>query len=183
MKRVLYLALSPPFEDEDDDVQKASIDRAAHGAATSLRNDLAEPTARQKHAGNYPKGHLTIGGLSVSIENPAGSKRRPEWPTLRSHYGYIRLTRGADGEQVDCFVRVGTDESWSGPVFVVDQVKLDGSFDEHKVMIGWRSRQKAIAAYLVNFTLGWQLGEVTRLDWADFKAWVETGWQTEPVAE
>ncbi|MEZ5386482.1 MAG: LPD1 domain-containing protein [Prosthecobacter sp.] len=72
---------------------QSGIDDAAHEAATSPRNDLPEPTPAQKEAGNYAKGHVRIGGHDISIENPAGSKRRPEWPALKDHYGYIRSVR------------------------------------------------------------------------------------------
>jgi len=97
------------------------VDRAAHEAATSPRNDLPEPTAAQKEAGNYAKGHVSIGGHEISIENPAGSRRRPEWPVLRDHYGYLKGTKGADGDQVDVFVKPGTLADYAGPVFVVRQ--------------------------------------------------------------
>ncbi len=51
---------------------------AAQEAATSLSNDLPEPTEAQKLAGNYRKGHARINGHDISIENPAGTRRRPE---------------------------------------------------------------------------------------------------------
>ena len=75
---------------------RAAVTAAAHEAATSQRNDLAAPTEAQIEAGNYKKGHVRINGLDISIENPAGSKRRPEWPALQNHYGYIKGTIGKD---------------------------------------------------------------------------------------
>lgn len=174
----------PPDEagDFDPAVHKMSIDRDAHTAATSSRNDLPQPTDKQKHAGNYPKGHITVGGIDISIENPKGTRRRPKWETLKAHYGYIKLTTGADGDQIDVFVREGTDENYTGPVYVIDQY-IDGQFDEHKCMIGWLSQQKACAAYLASYQDGWQLGPVTRWSWKKFKAWVEERQHTEPVAK
>ena len=157
-------------------------DRAAHQAATSYLNLLPQPTEAQRHAGNYPKGHVSVGGLDVSIENPAGSHRRPEWPELRSHYGYIRRTEGADGEHVDCFVRVGTPEDYSGPVHVIDQ-HVGGEYDEHKCMIGWENADEARTAYLENYERGWPgIGGFTTLTMDDFKAWLAEGDTTKPLS-
>ncbi len=68
---------------------------AADEAATSPNNDLPEPTATQKQAGNYRKGHVSVQGLSLAIENPKGSVRRgtdpdgKEWShAMSDHYGY-----------------------------------------------------------------------------------------------
>ena len=44
----------------------------------------------------------------------------------------------------------------SDMVYVVDQVNTDGSFDEHKVMIGFSSLEDARSAYLSNYEDGWQ---------------------------
>lgn len=169
------LALRRPF------VLK-SVDRDAHAAATSYLNLKPQPTDDQKRAGNYPKGHVRIGGLDVSIENPAGSHRRPEWPTLKSHYGYIRRTVGADGDHVDAFVRVGTPEDYAGPVHVVNQV-VGGKFDEHKVMLGWENADEARAAYLENYERGWLgIGSMVTLPMNEFKAWLAEGDTTRPIA-
>ena len=157
-------------------------DRAAHQAATSPLNLKPQPTEDQKHAGNYPKGHLRIAGMDISIENPAGSHRRPEWPELKSHYGYIRRTEGADGDHVDCFVRTGCAEDYAGPVHVVNQVKPDGSFDEHKVILGHETAEGARTAYLENYERGWQgLGSMVSLPIDEFKAWLAEGDTTKPL--
>ena len=54
------------------------VEAAAAEAATSPANTLPEPTEPQKEAGNYKKGHLSLHGLDISIENPRGSERDPE---------------------------------------------------------------------------------------------------------
>lgn len=137
-----------------------TIDEAAHEAATSPRNDLAEPTEAQKEAGNYKLGHAVIGGQEISIENPAGSKRRPEWPVLKDHYGYLKGTMGQDGDHVDIFVKPGTPADYAGPVHVVRQNvvengKATGKLDEYKVMMGYPTAEEARSAYLRNYTKGW----------------------------
>lgn len=150
-----------------------TVDTAAHEAATSPNNELAEPTQPQKEAGNYQKGHVAIGGLDVSIENPAGSKRHPDWPALKSHYGYVKGTVGAGKDHVDVFVKQGTTADYQGPVFVVNQHKPDGNFDEHKAVIGVATEAEARAEYLSNYEKGWKHGrDIVKFDNPQaFKEW------------
>lgn len=169
------------------------IDDAAHGAATSPKNDLAPPTKDQEIAGNYQKGHFKIeaGGLDISIENPQGSTRSgvdPEtgqgWSQeLKSHYGYIKRTVGADGEQVDAFVKEETPKSYNGPVFVVNQNKADGSFDEHKVMIGFPTPKEALHGYSENYAADQSrpgsMAEFSSPE--EFKSWLKTADLSKPA--
>lgn len=148
------------------------IAAAAHEAATSPRNDIPLPTEAQIKVGNYRKGHVSLNGLDISIENPAGSKRRPEWPALKNHYGYIRGTIGKDKDHVDVFMTDRAEDP-NLPVFVVDQVDKDGTFDEHKVVMGARDEAEARKTYLANYSNGWTgLGAITRMPQNEFKAWV-----------
>ena len=55
------------------------------------------PTDAQKEAGNYKKGHITLDGYDITIENPKGSTRSgvdangQSWSvTMNNDYGYIR---------------------------------------------------------------------------------------------
>jgi len=159
-----------------------SVTEAAHEAATSQRNDLDAPTEAQIEAGNYKKGHVRINGLDISIENPAGSKRRPEWPALKNHYGYLKGTVGADKDHVDVFLTDrATDPSL--PVFVVDQVYRDGTFDEHKVVLGADNETAARQTYLDNYAKGWTgLGAITQMTQDQFKAWVSDAAMTKKPA-
>ncbi len=159
------------------------VDEAAHDAATSDLNALRKPTEAQARAGNYRKGHTRIAGLAIAIENPAGSKRRPEWPTLVAHYGYVKRTEGADGDAVDVFIQPSTPEDWDGEVFVIDQPNAAGGFDEHKCMLGYASRQEAVDAYLAHYPSGWRLGPVTAVSVTDFKAWLRDADTTKPMAD
>lgn len=169
---------------------QSQVDEAAHAAQTSPLAGAIEPTEGQKAAGNYRKGHARVAGLDISIENPEGSERRGTDPggkpwvnRMAGHYGYVRRTEGADGDQVDVFLKPGTDEDYSGPVFVVDQVDpKDGKFDEHKVMVGYSSQQEAEQAYLASYTPGWKgMGKVTPMDVPTFKRWLK-GDTTKPAA-
>lgn len=136
------------------------------------------PSKKQVAAGNYRKGKCSIHGLTISIENPAGTVRKKGWKPLSAHYGYILRTEGRDGEHVDCFIGPNPN---SEVVFVVDQVHESGRFDEHKVMIGWSSKRAAKKAYLANYPTGWKCGPITAMTVDQFKAWLEDGDTTSRV--
>lgn len=161
---------------------QAPVDIAAAQSPSSPTNNLPAPTDAQKEAGNYRKPLARIGGVDVRIENEAGTRRRPEWPKLKAHYGYVPRTEASDGDGVDVFVRPGTPDTFDGPVFVIDQVKPDGSFDEAKVMLGWDNRSGAIATYRAAYTKGWKVGPVTQMTMAEFKAWLRDGDTTKALA-
>ncbi|HFF6187710.1 TPA: PLxRFG domain-containing protein [Stenotrophomonas maltophilia] len=145
---------------------------AAAEAATNPQNDLPAPTDAQKEAGNYKKGHVRINGHDISIENPAGSQRDPRWPALKNHYGYFKGTVGKDKDHVDVFMTDRAEDP-ALPVYVVDQVNKDGSFDEHKVIMGTASEQEARDTYLANYSKGWTgLGGIKQMSQEQFKAWV-----------
>lgn len=147
------------------------------------------PSEAQKEAGNYKKGHLKLDGYDVTIENPKGSVRSGkdangnEWSvTMNNDYGYIRGTEGVDGDHIDVFL---SDNPELGDVFVIDQVNPDGSFDEHKVMYGFKSALAAKRAYLANYSEGWTgLGKITRVSKEEFKKWIDSSnRKTKPFAD
>lgn len=147
------------------------------------------PSEAQKEAGNYKKGHIKINGFDVTIEQPAGSVRSgkdangKEWSvTMNNTYGYIRGTKGVDGDHIDVFL--GPDMN-SDMVYVVDQVNTDGSFDEHKVMMGFSSLEDARSAYLSNYEEGWQgLGNIIGVALDEFKKWIDSSIRkTKPFSE
>lgn len=149
------------------------------------------PTEGQKAAGNYKKGHVKIDGYDVTIENPAGSERsgvdengKPWSVKMNNSYGYIRGTEGKDGDHIDVFLS-GNMQGWNGTVYVIDQVKPDGTFDEHKVMYGFNSEKDARDAYLANYSEGWKgLGNITAVSREEFKQWVDSSHRkTKPFAE
>ncbi|MBU3813567.1 MAG: hypothetical protein H9791_03540 [Candidatus Bacteroides intestinipullorum] len=149
----------------------------------------ANPTDAQKEAGNYRKGHITLDGYDITIENPKGSTRSgvdangQSWSvTMNNDYGYIRGTEGVDGDHIDVFL---SDDPTTGEVYVIDQVNADGAFDEHKVMYGFKSALAAKRAYLANYSPGWQgLGTITEVSKEEFKKWVESSHRkTKPFAE
>lgn len=139
------------------------------------------PTAAQQAAGNYAKGKISWQGLTISLENPRGSTRSGTAPdgtpwstTMRHDYGYFLGSEGKDGDHVDVFL--GPTPA-SELVFIVDQLDpATGKFDEHKVLVGFTSREEAEAGYLANYAKGWPgLGQLVAFTVPQFKTWLATG--------
>ena len=152
---------------------------------------VAEPTDGQKEAGNYTKGHIKFQGLDITIENPKGSVRSGVSPdgqfwevTMPATYGYIKRSKGKDGDQVDVYVG---DQVDAPTAFVIDQVNPeDRKLDEHKVMLGFGSRESALDTYRQAFSDGsaeQRIGGITEMPMQDFKAWVERGKRSRPVSK
>ncbi len=164
-----------------DSSQPATIGEQIAEAEAEVNTN---PTDGQKKAGNYKKGHVQVGTFDVTIENPKGSKRSgtdadgKKWETTMTHtYGYICGTQGVDGDHIDVYISSDID-GWNGrKVFVVDQYNPDGSFDEHKVMLGFNDKDEAFEAYLSNYEAGWENGrrlDVTAVNLDDFEKWIES---------
>jgi hypothetical protein len=152
--------------------------------AAAAEADPDAATEAQKEAGNYKKGHLSIGGLDFAIENPAGTVRHGKLK-LRDHYGYIKRTVGKDGDQVDVFINSKAQEDWAGDVYIVDQLDPESkNFDEHKVMFGYNNLIDARRAYKRNFNKDWKgAGAVTKMTLDEFKSWLaEPGANDKPAA-
>lgn len=183
----------PATEPEGDGTRDAPIkvDAPEHVEAAGEQVE-AEPTEAQAEAGNYKKGHVKMHGLDITIENPKGSTRRGTSPDgtkweadLAAHYGYVKRTEGADGDQVDVFIG---DDPQSESVFIIDQVEVDGEpkFDEHKVMLGFNDSDTALQAYVDSFSDGKgveRAGELSETTIDEFKRWLEHEDTTKPFGD
>lgn len=148
-------------------------------AALTHRN----PSEAQKIAGNYRKGRVRLHGLEISIENPCGSFRTGTgadgkvWRCrLPAHYGDIKRTEAADGDNVDAFI--GPHHK-SPLVYVIDQHDADhGGYDEAKVMLGFATPAQAKHTYLRAFSDGKardRLGAMHEMTVAQLKEWFKDG--------
>lgn len=175
-----------PQENRLKNSTKSAVESASAEVETS-------PSEAQKKAGNYKMGHVKVGAFDITIENPKGSERSgtdangKKWSVkMNNTYGYIRGTEGVDGDHIDVFLAEDMDK-WDGKyVFVVDQYNPDGTFDEHKVMLGFNSMEEARSAYLSNYEKGWENGRrivVARIKTDDFQKWVDSSHRkTKPFA-
>ena len=163
-----------------EELSKEEIDQRANEADIN-------PSDAQKEAGNYKMGHVRVRGFDITIENPVGSKRyygkdKKKYNVMQNHYGYFTKTKGKDGDQVDVFI--GPDVERFEKVYVVDQ-KMNGKFDESKVMFGFSSKKEAKAAYFSNFDKNWHgFMHITGVSLTTFKKWLYRGRkQRQPFAD
>ena len=178
-------------EKSADSVEDKSLAAKIEAASAEVNTN---PTEAQKEAGNYKKGHVQVGTFDITIEQPQGSVRKgkdadgKEWESkMNNTYGYIRGAVGVDGDHIDVFLSNDID-GWNGrKVFVVDQYNPDGSFDEHKVMLGFNDQDEAKSDYLANYENGWEDGrriDVTAVNLDDFEKWIESSKRkTKPFGE
>jgi len=153
----------------------------------------AEPpkSPEQAEAGNYRKGHIRLHGLDISIETPKGQVRsgtdesgKPWSVAMPAHYGYIRRSAGADGDQIDLYVGPNLD---SPRVFVIDQLDpKTRAHDEHKVFLGFASDWQVSETYDKTFddgSAGKRLGAITEMSIEEFRDWIRSPRETKkPVA-
>ena len=193
-------AETPTTSSEGKGKEKASTEQGNDEKSVGNQIEAAsaevntEPTEAQKEAGNYKKGHVQVGTFDITIEQPQGSVRKgtdadgKQWENkMNNTYGYIRGTVGVDGDHIDVFLSNDID-GWDGrKVFVVDQYNPDGSFDEHKVMLGFNDTDEAKGDYLANYEPGWENGrriDVSAVNLEDFEKWIESSKRkTKPFSE
>lgn len=107
---------------------------------------------------------LKWNGLEIGVENLPGDRRHDK--VLKSGYGHIRGTKGADGMALDVYFHPSAfgweasrpkrdgqdvpnpDIKTSDKLFKITQLDQNGNFDEHKYMAGYASKTAAKQAYL-----------------------------------
>ena len=138
----------------------------------------------QDTAGNFKKEHEKIHGVPVAIEVKEGHDRVKYKPdgSLKfkakqyADYGAILGTKDADGMNTDVMVGPHKD---SDKAYIIDQRKHStGKFDEHKVMLGFNKRKKAIKAYTKSYADRHgkdRVQDVVKTDIAGLKKWLKHG--------
>ncbi|EKS06916.1 ParB N-terminal domain-containing protein [Leptospira santarosai] len=164
------------FQKDSEEKEKNRTDKSVF--LSPISNILkSEPNLSQVRACNYKKTHIRI---PITIENKKGSYRSGTdtngntWRNKLYHdYGYIKRTKDANGDHVDVFI--GPDRE-SRVVFVINQQTQNGSFDEHKCMLGFHDEKAARAGYLKNYNKNWKgLGSIATLTISQFEEWLEFG--------
>ena len=151
----------------------ASADEIAEAAAAAEGHTASEA---QIEANNYKKGHISnLQGMKISIENEAGTRRRPEWPPLAHTYGDIVGTVAADGDPVDVFIKKDVDIPVDNPIYVINQNDQGtDNFDEIKVMVGFSSMEDARKGYLDSYTEDFDgFGSIVEATAEEFNAWLK----------
>lgn len=162
---------------------------AAHVDRAAAKTD-PDPSPEQAEAGNYRKGKIRLHGLEIAIENRKGGYRKgidkdgKAWKVkMPAHYGDVKRTEGKDGDPVDV---------WIGPnpeselVWIINQQDpKTKAFDEHKVMLGFTDKKKAIETYDKAYEggLGPRLRQsVGATSIEGFKEWLKHGSQNKPFS-
>ncbi len=121
--------------------------------------------------------------LQLMIETEKGQTRRGNgWSVdMPADYGFIRGTSSAEGiyEQMDCFVGPNV----SAPMaFIIDGATPEGSFDEHKVMLGFHDLHEALACYRAAYHDMRRPMGVTPMDLNSLATWLASGDVTKPLS-
>lgn len=143
-------------------------------------------------AGNFKKEHEKIHGIPVAIEVKKGHERVKYQPGGKikfkakqyADYGAILGTKDADGMNTD--VMVGPHKG-SDKAYIIDQQKHDsGKFDEHKVLLGFKKRKKAIKAYTKSYADRHgkeRVKDVVKTDIKGLKKWLKHGNLDKPASK
>jgi hypothetical protein len=140
-----------------------------------FRRNPGEPSQAQAEADSYKKPRVKWRGLTIAIENPAGSVRRGtnrhgiSWEIrMRFDYGEVLGSMGVDGDPVDIYL--GPHLADAPMVYVVHQRRVNdwANYDEDKVMAGFLTEDEAKQAFLSNYNDPRFLGPVTAMPVDEF---------------
>ena len=125
------------------------------------------------------QGKTEVQGIPIAIENRRGSVRKGtspdghEWRTkMKYPYGYIKGTKGADGEEVDAYV--GPDKAAPAAFVVHQHCDTGKGYDEDKVMLGFASKLEAKNAFLAHYDSPKFLGPIKRVPMERLRELVES---------
>lgn len=148
----------------------------ARKVIAAARKADARATEAQRVAQNARTGLVHLHGLSIAIESPVGSIRRGvtkggrKWEcVVRAHYGRVRRTTNAEGEQVDVYIGPHPESQLA---FVVDKLDDEGNHEEVHLLLGFKNTTEAKKCYLSHYPDGWadkHVGEIRGLFVKDLK--------------
>jgi hypothetical protein len=163
------------FEGLANDVSEAHSTFIGRASARFARAQKPEPERAaggrvNKRSWRDLQHGIVVQGLPIAIEHAKGSIRhgmhhgKPWAVKMPADYGYFEHTNGADGDEVDVYVGP---HKMSPKVYVINQQDPEnGHFDEHKVMLGFASKEQAAATYKRGFSDGRgheRLGSITEM--------------------
>lgn len=119
-----------------------------------------------------------VHGLELEVETPRGAVRSGEgWAVaLPADYGFVRGVEGADGDEVDCFV--GPEPATDRDVWIFNTLDPEtGAFDEHKTMIGFKSKDDAVDCFKRAYhdDVVPRVHSIHRVSMDEFKRWLASG--------
>lgn len=189
-RRVAKAKFSTPKDDKKianpgnlDSPKLAEPSPLMRALLNNFDRDLADPgwRKREKTAEEHKlQGHINFQGIDIAVENQKGSVRSGtdkdgnKWRTvMKIPYGYLKGTKGADGEEVDVYVGPNKE---APNAYVVHQHKSDGKgFDEDKILIGMDSEEEARAMYLKHYDDPKFLGPISTVPIEKLKEMIAKG--------
>jgi hypothetical protein len=140
---------------------------------TAITTQQGLELGRRRYAGARLNRAASFRGLPVRVEIEVGERRSgvseggTPWSRVYSvPYGEVSGTRAlSDGDPVDCYLGPSAD---ADVVYVVHQLRRDGSYDEDKCMLGFPSEADAVLAYRQHGP-EWGLGSIDRMTFDQFK--------------
>lgn len=170
-KSVILLGSHPVIQAASTATKPAELTEVENG----LRRNPGEPSAEQSRTSEYSKPQVEWRGLTIAIENPAGSVRRGRnrhgvtWEQRMAYdYGEVIGTCGVDGDPVDIFL--GPHLQDAPMVYVVHQRRVNDweNYDEDKALAGFMSEDDAKAAFLACYSDPRFLGPITAMPVDEF---------------
>jgi len=133
------------------------------------------------------QGHTNFQGIPIAVENRKGSVRKGtdsdgnEWRTeMKYPYGYVKGTKGADGEEIDVYVGPNKE---SPNAFVVHQKDKDtGKYDEDKCFLGFDSKKDTREAFLKHYDSPKFLGPISKVPIEKLKEKIREGKQLTKIS-
>lgn len=143
--------------------------------------DIRIDAARKLHK------RIKFQGLNISVENRAGSVRSgvdpggKKWQSkMFNDYGYVKGSKGFDGEGVDCFIGPNPNARTAYVVHIMRPPDFK-KYDEDKVMLGFNSAAAAKHALLRHYDSHKFFGSMDAIPMTDFRKKVLDTMRTGPV--
>lgn len=181
----------------DEDIEAASdelapkMDLSEEGDDKDLLPGGEKPPAPKKAKKEFAsEDSLPISqlhGMDIVVESPRGTIRSGVNPfggkwsvVMPADYGYIRRYPSAEGktEWMDMFL--GPDRDCAD-CWVIDGYEPNGKFDEHKIMLGFKDGNSALACYHEAYSDNRRAGGCTKMSVEDLCTWMASGDVTQPL--
>jgi len=183
----LFGGLNPSASPAKEIKEENKVGKAAKEPTDKPEETQASPKQAQANDADGPAVQkYQVQGLDVVIETHKGEIRSgKDWSnTMPADYGYFPGVLGADGDSLDCYVV--DPESDSQYVYVVDQSVLGSrrKFDEHKVILGVKTRNEALNLYTAGHHKAKDVfSAITPMTVEEFKRWTATADLSRPCSE
>ena len=123
---------------------------ATFSPGVAMRNSIREKALGVESKAYKLAGLTSFQGLPISIETKKGQVRKgqnhdgtPWQVVMPADYGYIKGTKGADGQHVDCFIGPLKDAKFAY-IFHINN-DATGDYDEDKALLGFKSADACTA--------------------------------------